>query len=637
VVENDKLPRVTFSMVFHRDLIFEGETLGAVDFAGQLLRRGTTTRTKAQIDEEIDFIGASLSTSSSMVNGMCLTKHIDTYFEIFADIVLNPSFPQDELEKIRKQTLSSLEVQKDDPNAIATDVRNALVYGKDHPKGEILTKENVEAITLEKCKSFYETYISPSNTYLAIVGDIDLSDAKDLVEKYFSSWKAKEIPSHEYETPNEPLVNKVAIVDRPTSVQSVIHLAYPIDLKIGSDDAIKVNVLNKILGGSWSRFDNNIREDKGWAYYARSSMSPDRYVARFDAFTEARNEVTDSVITEFIAEMKKIRSEKVSDDELQLAKNYLTGSFSRSLEDPSTIAGFAINIERHNLPKDYYKNYLKILNSVSADDILEMAKRYIKPNNAHIIVVGKADEIAGDLKIFSLSGKVTHYDIYANEIDPTAKKIPEGVTTNSVIEKYIDAVGGREKLLTIEDKTTVLKGSIQTFEITLTINQKVPNKLYQSFDAGGMQQTTVFDGEKGKQMGMGSEEFFEGDKLEEMKLQSMVNLMLVYKDLGINAELKGVESIDGKDSYKIIFKLPSGKEWIHYFDAETGYKVREVQNIETPQGSFTQTVDMQNYQEVDGMKFAHKLIQSMGPQKVELNVESIKINTGLDDSLFEVN
>ncbi len=637
VVENDKLPRVTFSMVFHKDLIFEGETLGAIDFAGQLLRRGTTTRTKAQIDEEIDFIGASLGTSSSSVSGGCLKKHVNTYFDIFADIVLNPDFKQEELDKIRTQTLSALEVQKDDPSAIASNVRNALVYGKDHPKGEILREETVEAITLETCKNFYDTYISPSSTYLAIVGDIDVDEAKDLVEIYFSEWKAKEIPTHEYPTPTKPLVKKVALVDRPNSVQSVIHIAYPIELQIGSEDAIKVSVLNKILGGTWSRFDNNIREDKGWAYYARSSMSPDRTVARFDAFTEARNEVTDSVITEFIAEMKKIKSEKVTEDELQLAKNYLTGSFSRSLEEPGTIAGFAINIARHNLPKDYYQNYLKKLNAVTADDILEMAKKYIKPDNAHVIVVGKADEVADKLKKFSLSGKITHYDIYANEIDPSAKKIPEGVTTKTVIDKYINAVGGKEKLLTLKDKTTVMKGKIQNFDLTLTINQKAPNKLYQYFDAGVMQQTTVFDGEKGKQAAMGQEEIFEGDKLEEMKIQSMLNLMLVYEDLGITAKLKGVESIEGKDAYKVIFKLPFDKEWTHYFDAETGYKVREVQNIELPQGSFTQTVDMSDYQEVDGMKFAHKLIQSMGPQKVELNVESIKINTGLDDSIFEVN
>jgi zinc protease len=636
VVENDKLPRVTFSMVFDHDLIFEADSLGYVSFAGQLLRRGTTNRTKAQIDEEIDFIGASLSTSSSMVSGGCLKKHVDNYFEIFADIVLNPSFPEEELEKIRTQTLSGLKIQKDDPNEIAANVRNALVYGKDHPKGEILTEETVEAITIDACKSFYETYISPSCTYLAIVGDIDLDEAKELVEKYFDSWQAKEIPSHEYEIPKKPLVRKVALVDRPASVQSVIHVAYPIELKIGSEDALKVNVLNKILGGTWSRLDNNIREDKGWAYYARASMSPDRTVARFDAFTEARNEVTDSVITEILAEMEAIKTEKVSDDELQLAKNYLTGSFSRSLESPGTIAGFAINIARHNMPKDYYKNYLKNLNAVTADDVMAMAKKYIKPNNAHIIVVGKADDVADDLKKFSLSGKVKHYDIYANEVDPTAKKIPAGLTAEKVIQDYIDAVGGEEKLKRIEDKTTIMKGKIQNFDITLTINQKAPNKLYQFFDAGVMQQTTVFDGEKGKQAAMGKEEAFEGDKLEEMKLESMLNLLLVYKEKGIKAELKGVETIEGKDAYKLVFTLPYGKEWIHYFDSETGLKVREVQTIDTPQGSFTQTVDMKNYKEVDGMKFAHTVIQSMGPQKVELNVESIEINTGLKDSVFEV-
>ena len=124
-------------------------------------------------------------------------------------------------------------------------------------------------------------------------------------------------------------------------------------------------------------------------------------------------------------EMKKIIKEKVTDEELQSTKNYITGSFARSLESPGTIARFALNIARYNLPKDYYKNYLKNLNAVTIKDIQKMAKKYIKPNNAHVLVVSNGNEVAESLKKFSISGKLNYYDIYGNIVDPNAKKIPD--------------------------------------------------------------------------------------------------------------------------------------------------------------------------------------------------------------------
>ena len=166
--------------------------------------------------------------------------------------------------------------------------------------------------------------------------------------------------SNNYKQPKPPLVRKVAISDRPSSVQSVINIAYPIDLKKGSEDVIKASVLSTLLGGSFSsRLMQNLREDKGYTYGAGSSLSSDRFVGSFTASTTVRNSVTDSAITEIFNEMQKLRDEKVSEEELDRIKNYLTGSFSRSLEQPGTIARFALNIEINNLPKDYYKNYLK--------------------------------------------------------------------------------------------------------------------------------------------------------------------------------------------------------------------------------------------------------------------------------------
>lgn len=637
VIENDKLPRVAFRLIFDRDPILEKDQAGYISIAAQLLRTGTKSRTKAQIDEEIDFIGASLSTSGGSISGSSLTKHSEKLLEIMSDIIKNAEFREDEFEKIKKQTLSNLALQKDDPNAIAANVRRVLVYGKEHPYGENTTESTVEAITLEQCKNFYDTYYSPSIGYLAVVGDISTDRAKELITEYLDDWQTKDVPEFEYKTPRAPLIRKVALVDRDNSVQSVVNVTYPINLKIGSEDVIKVSVLNTLLGGSFSsRLNQNLREKNAYTYGARSSMSSDELVGNFTARTEVRNSVTDSTVNEILEEMKRLRNEKVDQEDLERVKNYITGSFARSLESPQTVANFALNIARYNLPKDYYKNYLKRLNAVTVDDVQQIAKKYIKPNNVYVLVVGKADEVADNLKRFSVSGKLDYYDMYGNEYDPSEKAIPEGVTAETVIQKYIDAIGGKENMEKVTDKTSILKGEVQGMQITVEIYQKAPNKYYQKFDMGAMKQESKFDGTKGKQIAMGREVPIEGDQLETMKVQSMMNFHLHINDLGLKPELVGLEQVDGKDAYKIEYLLGNGETMTSYYDAETGLQIKQANVIKTPQGSMNTTIIFEDYKEVNGVKYPHKLTQSFGPQSITLTVDKMELNSGLDDSMFTV-
>lgn len=637
VVENHKLPKVSFNLIVDRDPLNEKDKAGYIDMAGQLLRTGTKTRTKDKIDQEVDFIGASLSTSSTGVSGSSLKKHINKLLDIMSDVVLNPQFKQEELDKIKKQTLSGLASQKDDPSAIASNVATVLTFGKDHPYGELTTEATVKNITLDDLKGYYSTYFKPNISYLAIVGDIKKDEAKKLVEKYFGKWKKGEVAKNTFTAPSQPLLAKVAMVDRPASVQSVINITYPIDLKIGSPDVVKANVMNTILGGGFqSKINNNLREVHGYTYGAGSSIDADKYAGKFSVSTTVRNSVTDSAITEILNEMRKMRSEKITAEELQSTKNYITGGFARSLENPQTIANFAINIERYGLSKDYYKNFLTRLSEVTVDDVQEVAKKYVKPNNAYILVVGNADEVAKTLTNFTINNKVNYYDIYGNEVDPAAQNLPAGVTIESVLDKYTQAVGGKENLLKIKDKTMKLSASIQGMNLTITISQKAPNKLYQNLDAGVFQQMTVFDGEKGKVSAMGQEQPIEGSALEEIKVQAAIHGHLDYPALGVKPELSGMEKINGKDAYKVTLNYPSGSKATQYYDVESGFLVRSTSTVNSPQGTFTQTSDFGDYKEVEGIKFPFKMHQSVGPQDIELTVDSIEINTGLQDSLFEV-
>ncbi len=315
---------------------------------------------KDELDEEIDFIGANINTSSQSVFASALSKHTEKLFQLMSDIILHPNFTQEELDKLKKQYISQIQSEKDDPNASAAKLRKALTYGQDHPYGETMTEETVNSVDLEMAKNYYEKYFAPNISYMAIVGDIDFDKAKELVQKYFGEWERKEVPENNFETPSAPSSMQIAIVDRPVSVQSVVNFAYPVELKRGSEDVIAAEVLNTILGGGFSsRLNMNLREDKAFTYGVRSRLSSDKVVGNFMTSTEVRNSATDSTVVEIIKEMQGLKTADVTDEELNLAKNYLMGTFSRSLERPETIADFAINIERYNLPEDYYQNYLK--------------------------------------------------------------------------------------------------------------------------------------------------------------------------------------------------------------------------------------------------------------------------------------
>lgn len=636
VVENDKLPTIAISLEIKRDAIMEGDIAGYINIAGDLMRTGTANRTKSQIDEEVDFIGANLNTSSTGVFGFTLKKHAEKFFDVMADVVKNAKFTQEELDKLKKQNISGLAAGKEDPNQIAGNVRRALVYGLDHPYGEQITEKTVEAVTLADCQKYYETYFRPNVGYLAIVGDVTVSEAEDLVEKYFGDWKSAEVPSHEYTTPKAPIVNKVALVDRASAVQSVIHVTYPVDLQKNSDDVIKASVMNSIIGGSFSsRFNQNLREDKGFTYGARSSLSTDELIASFDASCEARNSVTDSAITEFLYEMEKMVNEPVSQDELDATIAYLMGSFSRSLERPQTIARFAINIDKYNLPKDYYKNYLKNLEAVTIEDVQAMAKKYIKPDKAFILVVGNGDEVADNIKKFSLSGKIKYYDIYGNEVDPAAMAIPEGLTAAAVIDKYAEAIGGKDNILAVKDFTQKMTGNMGgNMQIDASRYYKAPNKEKSEVLVMGMTQLDVFDGEKGRKEGMGQSSVYEGDELAEKKVTADAFFMFKPEKYDFKAELTGMESVEGKDAYRVAFTLPGGKVTTYYFDVESGLVVKNSNTVETPQGSFTQSSLVTDYKEVGGVKFPHTITIQMGPQSIKMETKSLEVNTGLEDTVF---
>jgi predicted Zn-dependent peptidase len=249
VVENYKIPRVSYRLFIDNDPILQKDKVGYVSMAGDLMSRGTKNRTKDEIDAEIDFIGASFSSSSSGLFGSSLVKHQDKLLDVMADVLYNPVFPEEEFEKLRTQTISGLQVAKEDPNSISANVAGIVNYGADHPYGEIQTEETVDNISLDDCKAYYERFFRPNNAYLVVVGAISANDAKMKAQEYFGKWEKGDVPSYKYEVPATPENTNVFFVHKDGAAQSVIRVTNPLQLKPGAPDAIPASIMNSILGG----------------------------------------------------------------------------------------------------------------------------------------------------------------------------------------------------------------------------------------------------------------------------------------------------------------------------------------------------------------------------------------------------
>lgn len=638
VVKNDKLPRVSFQYTLNIDPIMEKDKAGMVEMTGEMLRRGTKNRTKQEIDEEVDFIGATLNTSSTGVYASSLTKHSDKVLDLMADVLLNPTFPEDELEKVKKQTLSGLASAKNDPSSISSNVANVLRYGKSHPYGELITEETVNNITSEDLKTYYYGNFNPNAGYLIIVGDIDVKAAQEKMQAYFDRWVQGEVKKRAYAVPTAPEETNVAMVDRPGAVQSVITVTYPVDLKPGSDDRIAASVANGILGGGGfsGRLMQNLREDKGYTYGAGSSLSYDPLVGVFTASAQVRNEVTDSAIAEFIYEIDRMSTEKVSPEDLQKIKNIMTGSFARSLERPQTVANFALNIARYDLPADYYETYLERLAAVTAEDVMRVSKKYLNSMNANILVVGDKDAVGEKIAKFDQDGGVSYFDNYGNPVEESEVNT-EDMQVEDVVVNYINAIGGEKVMNAVQDVKTNLTLSMMGQELDATILQKKSNKFKMTISmAGQVFQEQIYDGTNGAMVQQGQTMKLEGKQLDGLKEQAVMFPELSYLDSEYQLELKGVEKIDGKDAYKLIVTAPSGNKVTEYYDVENGLKLRSIGVLESPQGNISQTTDYSDYKEVGGVLMPHVMKQTMGPQSIKMTIKDVKVNDGIDDAAFEI-
>lgn len=639
--ENHKLPRVSFSLTMGASPMIEGSKAGTNNIMGQLLTSGTNKRSKDILDKEVDNMGADLNADGHAVYFSCLTKHMETGLDIMQDVTMNAAFPQSEFDRIKKQNESGLLSAKSDPNTMASNAESKIDF-PNHPLGEVMDEASLAAITLDDVKNNYKQVFTPNGAYLVIVGDITKENAMKMAEKYFGAWKGGQAYKEDFGTGLKAKGNRVIFVNKPGAVQSVISITFPIEMKPGASDQIALNVMNSILGGGsfGARIMQNLREDKAYTYGAYTSFEVTRNGSWFGTSGSFRNEVTDSAITELLAEIKKISDSYVTDDELNLAKSAMAGSFARSLERPQTVARFALNIIRDNLAADYYQTYLKRLDAITKDDVLTVAQKYFK-NGFNIVVVGNED-ILPKLKAFDTDGVIEKLDPFGNPVKEMKKA---DITADQLIERYINTVTKTANAKELAKKMKKVKSVVKKIElsspqipvvITMTDAFVAPNKEAMKIEAQGMVfQSSYYDGTKGSEMNMQTgKEAMSAEEIAAKKKGEGLFPESTYKTSGMKYEIKGIETIAGKDYY-VLMTNDGQKESYDYFDVATNLKFKTVSITKEGEETMEATTMYDDYKEVDGFLFAHKLTQVMGEMTLSGAVKTIEFNGTVDKALFE--
>lgn len=635
VVENHKLPAVRVQLLIDNPMHASRQKAGVESLLSAMLGNGTTSIPKDAFNEEVDFLGANISFGSESAYANSLSEYFPRIMELMADAIKNPLLTEEEFQKEKNKLIEGLKSQEKNVSEVANRMSSALIYGKDYPKGEFTTVEKVMGLSLFDVRGYYEDFFNPKNAYLAVVGDVTRADVERLVRKNLGDWKPSPVPSAIYQDPKDVQYTQVNFVDMPNAVQSEITVQNLVKLKMSDPDYFPVLVANKILGGGFNSLLNmNLREANGWTYGARSSTGADKDITRFMATTSVRNAVTDSAIVETLKEIRFMRDNKVTTQQLANAKAKFTGDFVLALERPATIANYALKIKTQNLGDDFYLNYLKKINAVTVDDVQRVAKKYYKPDNLRIVVVGKGSEVKEGLKgLKGPQGKaipVSYYDQYANPVaEPDYNKaVDAGVTAETVIENYIKAIGGRKALEAVKSIHWVAQAEMQGMQLGLDVKNTTKNQSSLVVSMGGAPlQKVIFDGEKGYMMAQGQRVENDDEKNVIAKAEAAPFTELSVK----NAKLDRVEAVDGKDAYVIL--LESGKQ--AFYDKASGLKIKEVTTQEAMGQTMTSTISFENYKEVDGIKFPFTVKQSAGPQEITFEISKVSINEGVADSDFE--
>lgn len=401
ILEDHRFPLVTvqFDIDGAGPLYEPASVPGLAGATARMLSEGTKTLTSKQLAEKIDSLGASLSASAGFGSGSTvlaaagLSDTFEQWFALATDVLLHPSFPDDELAQYKARAKPALLQQRSQPNFLANQTMSRALYGS-YPAAVVsATPESVDSLTAAMLADWHDKHYAPQNTILAISGDVSAATLVPKLRQWLAEWQRSKVPAKFSPGPQPATTGKVYLVDRPGSVQTTLLMGN-LAIDRSNPDYPALVVLNEVLGaGPASRLFLNLREEKGYTYGVYSNLIARKYAGPWTAGGDLRTEVTGGAMTEFSRELNRIRDEKVPEEELGAAKRSVVARFALSLESPQQLIAYAITRKTYNFPADYWDKYPTQIAAISANDVQRVAKKYINPATMQIVAVGDAGKV----------------------------------------------------------------------------------------------------------------------------------------------------------------------------------------------------------------------------------------------------
>jgi predicted Zn-dependent peptidase len=414
LLESHKIPTFAMQMVvLSGGLSDKADYRGLAQSTAAVLREGTMTRSSRDISENIDALGATLSANSGLssmttnITASGLVENLDQTLAIFSDVIRNPTFPQAEVDKYKARILQQLQFQRSSPQFLAQEQLSRAIYGN-HPAALVATPaDSLKKLSSKDLAEFHSTYYRPNNAILAITGDVTMKEILPKIEQIFGDWKKAEVPVTSIPPVPEQETTRILLIDRPGSVQTVLQLGN-LGIERTSPDYFPLLLADRVLGGGpAARLFMNLREDKGYTYGAYSGFGGSKFRGTWVSASEVRTEVTEGAMKEFMYELKRLRDEKVPEEELENAKRAIVGSFALSLEQPQALLQNLVTLKLYSLPADYWDTYPQKVSAVTAEDIQQVAQKYLDLDHLQIVAVGDASKAQ---EVLAKYGKVAVYD-----------------------------------------------------------------------------------------------------------------------------------------------------------------------------------------------------------------------------------
>lgn len=632
---HDPRPSVTMRLLVRGGNARDGEKTGLADAVADLMTKGVGELSAADFADRIDFIGGGINASASpdavSVSAFGLKKHLSEILPLFSKTVRQPTYPQDELDKYIAMQIDGLKANKKEGEFLSTYAVSRVLYGSASPLGKMPSEEAYRSISRDDVVRYHNTFFIPANATLAVVGDLKRDELKNLLEKELGMWnggtKPTALPKVKWQGGG-----RVVLVDRPTSVQSLVRVIGP-GPDFGDPDRPRSFILNSIFGGGTglgNRLAMNLRETHAYTYTPYSYFAANEFGGHFMAGADVRNEVTDSAITQIIYEVNRIVNEPVGLEELELNVKSAVGNYLMSLADPNTTAMRVQSIDFYGLPNDYYDKLVAVYTGTTQQEVMRLATKYFIPDEMSLVVVGKADEVKEKLEQF---GTV---EVWDENLEPmkSVSASDVGITAEEAWGKMLAAMGGKDNLQKVKSIQQQGSGSFsmgpQKMEGGLKTVQSYPNKSYQELSVNGMKMVQQYvDGTNVVVMQGGSKVPLPVEDQSRMLAESHILPEAWVQDLKGTLTLKGKKTVNGKEAILVEMQLPNANGQIYYLDASTFLPIK----VESEGTVVTYT----GWKTVDGgIKQPDGMHMELGPgAELEVNGLTYTINGKVEDTVFQ--